>query len=533
VATALAVEPLLSLAVAVTSEQRMEPVLGKIVEGLASQPGVALSRIWLLPSVHVPSSWQPRPDSPEDTSHLRLAASAGTPVNSPGEDWSFLHGHFARYPLNIGKVGQVAADRQPILIKDFAPEVNWIVRPEWAQREGIRSFAGYPLVFLGNLLGAIGVFSRRPLEDQEFTWLGLFANHAACAIANARAFEEVQRLERQLKHENDYLQERVEQGFEFGEMVGKSEALAEVLRQVRVVAPTDSGVLIGGESGTGKELAARAIHDLSPRRERAMITVNCASIPRELFESEFFGHVKGAFTGALRDRIGRFQLADKGTLFLDEVGEIPLELQSKLLRVLQEGTFERVGEDRARRVNVRIVAATNRNLEDEVEAGRFRRDLYFRLSVFPIDMPPLRDRREDIRVLAERFAQAASIRLKTPHAPVSDADVELLSSYPWPGNIRELQNVIERAVIISQGGALRVDLALGPRGMKSRSAAARGSVLSREELQRRERENILKAMEQCKGKIYGPDGAAAMLGMKPTTLTSRIKKMKLQRPRSA
>ncbi len=508
-AIALAVEPLLSLAVAVTSEQRMEPVLGKIVEGLASQPGVALSRIWLLPSVHVPSSWQPQPDSPEETGHLRLAASAGTPVNSPGEDWSFLHGHFARYPLNVGKVGQVAADRQP------------------------RSFAGYPLVFLGNLLGAIGVFSRRPLEDQEFTWLGLFANHAACAIANARAFEEVERLQRQLKHENDYLQERVEQGFEFGEIVGKSEALAEVLRQVRVVAPTDSAVLIGGESGTGKELAARAIHDLSPRRERAMITVNCASIPRELFESEFFGHVKGAFTGALRDRIGRFQLADKGTLFLDEVGEIPLELQSKLLRVLQEGTFERVGEDRVRRVDVRIVAATNRNLEDEVEVGRFRRDLYFRLCVFPIDMPPLRDRREDIRVLAERFARAASIRLRTPHAPVSDADVELLSSYPWPGNIRELQNVIERAVIISQGGALRVDLALGPRGMKSRSAAARGSVLSREELQRRERENILKAMEQCKDKIYGPDGAAAMLGMKPTTLASRIKKMKLQRPRSA
>lgn len=255
-ATALAVERLLSLAVAVTSEQRMEPVLGKIVEGLASQPGVALSRIWLLPSVHVPSSWQPQPDSPEETGHLRLAASAGTPVNSPGEDWSFLHGHFARYPLNVGKVGQVAADRQPILIKDFAPEVNWIVRPEWAQREGIRSFAGYPLVFLGNLLGAIGVFSRRPLEDQEFTWLGLFANHAACAIANARAFEEVERLQRQLKHENDYLQERVEQGFEFGEIVGKSEALAEVLRQVRVVAPTDSAVLIGGESGTGKELAA-------------------------------------------------------------------------------------------------------------------------------------------------------------------------------------------------------------------------------------------------------------------------------------
>jgi transcriptional regulator with GAF, ATPase, and Fis domain len=528
VAAALAVEPLLSLAVAVTSEQRIESVLRKIVDGLASQPGVALSRIWLLPSIHVPGSWQQAPDSPDDVNCLRLVASAGTPMNSPGEDWSSLHGRFARFPLNVGKVGQVAADRRPILIRDFAPDASWIVRPEWAQREEIRSFAGHPLVFLKNLLGVIGVFSRRPLEDHESNWLGLFANHAACAVANARAFEELERLQRQLQCQNDYLQERVEQGFEFGEILGNSQALAEALRQIRLVAPTDSAVLIGGESGTGKELAARAIHELSPRRECPLITVNCASIPRDLFESEFFGHVKGAFTGALRDRIGRFQLADKGTLFLDEVGEIPLELQGKLLRVLQEGIFERVGEDRARRVDVRIIAASNRNLEDEVETGRFRRDLYFRLCIFPIDMPPLRDRLEDIRVLAEHFAEVASVRLKTRHAQVSDADVKRLCSYPWPGNIRELRNVIERAVIISQGGPLRVDLALGWRRTKSRHEAVKGSVLSKEELKRCERENIIKAIELCKGKIYGPDGAAAMLGMKPTTLSSRINKLKLQ-----
>jgi transcriptional regulator with GAF, ATPase, and Fis domain len=533
VAAGLAVESLLSLAAAVTSEQRIEPVLRKIVEGLASQPGVALSRIWLLPSVHVPHSSQQQPDSPEDVGCLRLVASAGRPMNSPGEDWSFLHGRFSRFPLNFGKVGQVAADRRPILLKDFAPQVDWIARPDWAQREGIRSFAGYPLVFLDNLLGAIGVFSRRPLEEHEFTWLGLFASYAACAVANTRAFEEVERLQRQLKCENDYLQKRVEQGFGFGEILGTSQALSEVLRQVRIVAPTDSAVLIGGESGTGKELAARAIHDLSPRHDRALITVNCASIPRELFESEFFGHVKGAFTGALRDRIGRFQLADKGTLFLDEVGEISLELQGKLLRVLQEGIFERVGDECARRVDVRIIAATNRNLENEVEAGRFRRDLYFRLCVFPIDMPPLRDRLEDIRVLAEHFAQAASIRLRTRHAQLSNADVELLCSYPWPGNIRELQNVVERAVIISQGGPLRIDLALGSRRMKSHHAAVEGSVLSEAELKRREHENLMRAIEQCKGKLYGPDGAAAMLGMKPTTLTSRIKRMNLQTFRSA
>jgi transcriptional regulator with GAF, ATPase, and Fis domain len=462
--------------------------------------------------------------------HLRLVASAGTPINSPGEDWSFLQGHFARYPLHIGKVGQVAADRQPILIKDIAAEDSWIVRPEWAMREGIRSFAGHPLVFRDNLLGVIGVFSRKPLQDQEFTWLGLFANQAAAAIANARAFEEVERLRRQLEGENDYLQQQVQQGFEFGEILGTSKALKDVLRQIRVVAPTDSTVLIGGESGTGKELVARAIHDLSPRHARPLITVNCASIPRELFESEFFGHVKGAFTGALRDRIGRFQLADKGTLFLDEVGEIPLELQSKLLRVLQEGTFERVGEDHTRRVDVRVIAATNRDLFDEVNAGRFRRDLYFRLCVFPLRMPPLRERLEDVRILAEHFAQLASKRLKIPHVPLTQSDVELLASYAWPGNVRELQNVIERAVIISQGRPLQVDVVLGPCGIKLHSAAVRASVLSKDEMKRRERENILKALETAHGKVYGADGAAAILGMKPTTLASRMKTMKLGKP---
>ena len=529
-ATSLAAESLLSLAVTVTSEHHVESVLRNIVQGLASQPSVALTRIWLLPSADLPVSCHPKSDSPEKTDYLCLVASAGTPVNSPGEDWSFLQGQFGHVPLNVGKVGDVAANRNPILIKDLAVQNDWIVRPQWAMREGIRSFAGHPLIFREQLLGVIGLFSREPLTEQEFTWLGLFANQAAVAIANARAFEEVDRLRRQLEGENDYLHEQVQQGFEFGEMVGKSQALKEVLRQIHVVAPTDSTVLIGGESGTGKELAARAIHDLSPRRERALITVNCASIPRELFESEFFGHVKGAFTGALRDRVGRFQLADKGTLFLDEVGEIPLELQSKLLRVLQEGTFERVGEDRERRVDVRLIAATNRELFDEVEAGRFRRDLYFRLCVFPLTMPPLRNRLEDIRLLAEHFAQLASKRLKIPHARLTQSEVELLASYTWPGNIRELQNVIERAVIISQGGPLRVDVVLGPCGKKLHSAAVRASVLSKEEMKRRDRENIMKALETAGGKIYGADGAAAILGMKPTTLASLIKKMKLSKP---
>lgn len=531
--TALAAEALLSLAVSVTSEQRVESVLTKIVDGLASQPGIALARIWLLPSVHIPVSWQEVSHAPDGTECLRLVASAGTPIDSPGENWCFLQGHFARMPFNVGKVGQVASSRHPILVEDVAFQNDWIVRPEWAKREGIRSFAGYPLNFRDNLLGVIGVFSRRPFDEQEFTWLGVFANHAAVAIANARAFEEVERLQRQLQGENEYLQEQVRQSFEFGEILGKSKALSEVLHNVRLVAATDSTVLIGGESGTGKELVARAIHDRSARHERPLITVNCASVPRELFESEFFGHVKGAFTGALRDRLGRFQLADKGTLFLDEVGEIPFELQSKLLRVLQEGTFERVGEDRVRRVDVRVIAATNRDLFGDVEGRRFRKDLYFRLSVFPLKMPPLRDRLEDVSLLAEHFVRLSSQRLKISTAALTASDMELLARYAWPGNIRELQNVIERAVIVSQGGALRIDLALGSFGNNLNLASIRASVLSKQDMQRRERENILKALEQSKGKIYGPDGAAAILGMKPTTLTSQMKKMKITTSKKA
>src|SRR5271156_155716 len=533
VETSLTAEPLLSLAVNVTSEHRVDSVLQSIVQGLASQPGVALARIWLVPPAGLCSSCHSRTESPDQTQYLHLVASAGTPINSPSEDWSFLQGHFHRIALNSGKVGQVAGSRSSIHIKDFAPRNDWVSRPEWSERESIRSFAGHPLIFRGQLLGVLGVFSRSILDEKEFSWLGLFANQASVAIANARAFEEVESLRRQLESENAYLQEKVQQGFEFGEILGKSSGLQQVLQQIQMVASTDTTVLITGESGTGKELVARAIHERSERHERALITVNCASIPRELFESEFFGHMKGAFTGAVRDRIGRFQLADNGTIFLDEVGEIPFELQSKLLRVLQEGTLERVGDDKVRRVNVRVLAATNRELYEEVEVGRFRKDLYYRLCVFPIRMPPLRERSEDIHLLAEHFAQLASQRLKLPRAVLTDPGIEQLTAYSWPGNVRELQNVIERSVIVSQGGPLRVDLVLAPCGLKDHTkwnpGTARTYVLPKREMERRERENIVKALESAHGKIYGTDGAAAILGMKPTTLASRMKKMKVRK----
>jgi transcriptional regulator with GAF, ATPase, and Fis domain len=340
-----------------------------------------------------------------------------------------------------------------------------------------------------------------------------------------------------LELENAYLHEQVKEGFAFGEIVGKDPALQKVLRQVQMVARTNAAVLIGGESGTGKELIARAIHDTSLRRDRPMVTVNCATVPRELFESEFFGHVKGAFTGALRDRIGRFQLADKGTIFLDEVGEIPIELQSKLLRVLQEGQFERVGDDKTHHIVVRVISASNKDLIHEVEGGRFRQDLYYRLCLFPIQMPPLRERRQDIRLLAAHFLNLSRCRLNCPDVRLTEDAIELLSAYDWPGNIRELQNVIERAVILSQRGALRIDLVLGdsvstPAVVSShfRTATPAGIVLSQKEIDHREHENILTALEKTRGRIYGSGGAAEILGMKPTTLAYRLKRMGIKRP---
>ena len=352
-----------------------------------------------------------------------------------------------------------------------------------------------------------------------------------------KAVEETNRLRHQLKQENAYLREEAVQELAFGEIVGHSEAMRRVMEQIDLVAPTDATVLILGETGTGKELVARAIHDRSRRRDRPLIKVNCGAVPRELFESEFFGHVKGAFTGALRDRVGRFQLAHEGTLFLDEVGEIPLELQPKLLRVLQDGEFERVGEDRTRRVAVRIIAATNRDLQHDVETGRFREDLFYRLSVFPIQVPPLRARRDDIPLLVAHFLQQACSRLHCGPVTYSADDIRQLQAYDWPGNVRELQNVIERAVIVSRGGPLRLDLVppthvpgRGPPPVPRRSPEPGVESVSEAEWRRQKRQNLLAALQQAGGKIYGPGGAAKLLGIKPTTLASRLKALGIKRP---
>lgn len=351
--------------------------------------------------------------------------------------------------------------------------------------------------------------------------------------AKERAFKEICRLREQLEIEKEYLYEEVIELQAFGDIVGKSPALETILRQIEMVAPTDASSLITGESGTGKGLIAHEIHSRSPRKGHAMVRVNCASIPRELYESEFFGHIKGAFTGAIRDRVGRFELANQGTLFLDEIGETPLDLQSKLLRVLQEGTFERVGDEKTRNVDVRIIAASNRDLKVEVERGNFREDLFYRLNVFPIDVPSLRKRKDDIPLLAAHFLKLAAKKFKTQEPQLSKANVFQLINYDWPGNVRELQNIIERSVIISQQGKLKFDL---PKNRSDKKMAidkewdTNKKILSFEEVRILDQENILNALKKTGWKVFGQDGAALLLGTPPTTLLSRMKKLNIRKP---
>ncbi len=335
-----------------------------------------------------------------------------------------------------------------------------------------------------------------------------------------------------LEAQNLYLLDEIRSERNFGDIIGGSSGLRKVMQQVQLVAPTDATVLITGESGTGKELIARAIHEQSARRERSLIKLNCSAVPEGLFESEFFGHVKGAFTGALKDKPGRFELADGGTLFLDEIGEVPLAMQAKLLRVLQEHELERVGDTRTRKVNVRVIAASNRDLKKEVDEGRFRQDLFYRLSVFPIEVPPLRERREDIAPLVANFIRQSARRMNRPEPQLSKAALDRLGSYDWPGNVRELQNTVERAIILWREGPLTFDLPASPAHQNTEQQpkpAADAALLTRDELKRQERETIINALKQTNGKVSGPGGAAELLAMKPSTLASRISSLGINR----
>jgi PAS domain S-box-containing protein len=351
-----------------------------------------------------------------------------------------------------------------------------------------------------------------------------------------RTLAENARLREELERERDYLREEVNVAMNFGRIVGTSSALRRMLKRVEAVAETPASVLLQGESGVGKELVAHAIHVRSARAAGPLVKVNCASIPKELFESEFFGHVKGAFTGANRDRIGRFQLADGGTIFLDEVGEIPFESQGKLLRVLQESEFERVGDDITRSVDVRVIAATNRNLEELIVEGRFREDLFYRLSVFPINVPPLRERGDDVVQLAQHFLEQTCKDFGRDILTLTRAQAAILRSYDWPGNVRELKNVIERAVILSQGKVLRLDLSMPALRADSPelqpAQAEKEAILTEKEIKELQKANLIKALKQTNWRVSGAGGAAEMLGVRPTTLADRIRSLKIKRPAS-
>jgi formate hydrogenlyase transcriptional activator len=393
-----------------------------------------------------------------------------------------------------------------------------------------------PLVSRGRVLGTFGVVKY---QDDAFSgdieFLTQIANQVAIAVENACAFGEIRDLKDQLSKEKLYLEDEIRTEMNFAQIIGNSVSLRRVLKQVETVAPTDSTVLIYGETGTGKELIARGIHDLSPRRLKPFVKLNCAAIPTGLLESELFGHEKGAFTGAITQRIGRFEVADGGTIFLDEIGEIPLELQTKLLRVLQEREFERLGSSRTLRTDARLIAATNRDLEVMVAEQKFRSDLFFRLNVFPVRVPPLRERQGDIPILVRHFVEQFSRRMNRVIETIPSVAMDALSRYHWPGNVRELQNVIERAVIISTGPALSVDVAdlkISKAGLPEEKAAALNSKTNsalRDVLKETERQQILKALKQSNWIVAGPNGAAERLGMKRSTLRLRMHKLGISR----
>lgn len=374
-------------------------------------------------------------------------------------------------------------------------------------------YTSTPIRVDGKLDGAVVIFKdiseRRRIEQQR-----------------EEAYAEISELKEQLEHERDYLRDEIDVTVNFGEIVGGSLALKRSLAKVEAVANTTANVLVLGESGVGKEMIARAIHSNSDRCDKPLIKVNCASIPKELFESEFFGHVRGAFTGAHKDRVGRLQLANGGTLFLDEVGEIPMSLQGKLLRALQEQEFERVGDDETTSVDVRVVAATNRDLEAEVAAGRFREDLYYRLSVFPIELPPLRDRAQDVGLLAAHFLESICSDLGRDPLSLTQQQTSMLQKHQWPGNIRELRNVIERAVILTKGARLRLDLAMGAtlkeEPMPGPAESADPQFLTESEFRATEKQNLIAVLKAANWRVWGPDGAAAMLGISPSTLAYRM-----------
>jgi formate hydrogenlyase transcriptional activator len=453
----------------------------------------------------------------------------------------------ALFPLEGSPQGRAFTSHQPVLISHLNLEEFPAPQIRHAYNDGLRSGCIIPLVAHDRTLGTLDIASRSEsaFTEEDVKLLTHIAKQIAIAVENALAYREISALKDKLAQEKLYLEEEIRSEMNFDQIVGDSPALRQVLELVQTVAPSDSTVLLLGETGTGKELVARAIHDHSRRENRTFVKLNCAAIPTGLFESELFGHEKGAFTGAISQKVGRLELADQGTLFLDEVGDVPLEIQPKLLRALQEREFERLGSTRTKRVDMRLVAATNRNLDKMIADREFRSDLYYRLNIFPIRIPPLRERREDIPVLARYFAQKFAQQMEKRIETIPSATMRALTEWDWPGNVRELANFIERAVILTRGGSLEVPLA-ELRKVQTQPSTQPARAQDRDEIARivketinalddkkcindeqaqKQREEIIRALTECKGRVGGEDGAGARLGINRTTLLSRMKKL--------
>ncbi len=457
------------------------------------------------------------PETHSFTRHV-LDASSTKGVLQPGESIGF----------DELPAGQAVYNRAAIVMNEAELKDNQSPTAQQLLAEGMKTCFYAPLVVRDEVIGTLNMASSQEgvFSEEASELLMQVVKQIAIAFDNALAYEKIQTLKEELAQENVYLKEEIRTEQNFEDIIGESAELKEVLQQLEIVAPTDSTVLIQGETGTGKELIARALHQLSSRKERAFVKLNCAAIPTGLLESELFGHEKGAFTGAIATKVGRFELAHRGTIFLDEVGEIPLELQSKLLRVLQEQEFERLGSTRTIQVDVRLVAATNRDLPKMVETGQFRSDLYYRLSVFPLTIPALRQRVKDIPILVRYFTQRYAQRMNKTISTIPSKAMEILSRYHWPGNIRELENLIERAVILTQGEALVIPLA----ELKAAPQFTKLSPQPTDTLQNVEHDHILQALRETKWVVGGAAGAAHRLGMKRTTLISKMKKLNISRP---
>jgi formate hydrogenlyase transcriptional activator len=510
-------------------------VLTSVTQDLVEQAGMAVSILWLYTTDDRCPVCQAAGQTGLDGGQPGIHACAQSGIQ--GEEAERRHHRMAP---GYGLPGRVMVSRKPMLIRNAdqvvrryqadrssAPELGTDggeseVELKWFLDLGITSAVAFPLIVQGDeLVGVLGCLARRDIDEEESAHLGIIAQQAAMSIRSAQIFEENKQLRDRLVVENAYLREELRSEVGFSDIIGESRALRSLLQEVRQVAVTDSTVLLLGETGTGKELIARAIHQLSTRKDRPLVKVNCGAIAPGLVESELFGHERGAFTGALQRRIGRFELADNGTLFLDEIGELPPEIQTRLLRVLQEQEFERVGGNHPIRVNVRLVAATNRDLEAEVAAGRFRADLFYRLNVFPARVPPLRERRDDIPHLVSHFVAVQRRRLGKAIEGVSREGMERLQRYSWPGNIRELQNVLERACVLAGGPVLSMDEVLTDRPVNH---AGTERLLT---LAEAERLHIRRALDATGGTINGTGGAAVLLGINPNTLRSRMEKLGL------